>query len=144
MFAGWEITILVGPQFNRLETINAILGFKKLDVRVLQAPGNLANLFATVDLALIAFGVTAYELAACHVPFFAISPTPDHERSAKLFEENKLGISLGQIDGFEQKLIEAMVNLTNIEVQIETSHTFYKQHTICNYEKIIKAITNYA
>ena len=144
VFAGWEITILVGPQFNRLETINAILGFKKLDAKVLQAPGNLANLFATVDLALIAFGVTAYELAACHVPFFAISPSPDHERSAKLFEENKLGISLGQIDGFEQRLIDAMINFTNIEVQIETSHTFYKQHTICNYEKIIKAINNYA
>ena len=144
IFNGWDIIVLVGPQFNRLESINTMLGFKKLIVEVLQAPDNMANLFATADLAIIAFGVTAYELASCHVPFFAISPTLDHENSAKLFEEHKLGISLGQIDGFDQRLVEAMINHSKLENQVNTNFKFDKEHLICNYDKIIKAIINYA
>ena len=144
IFNGWDIIVLVGPQFNRLESINMMLGSKTLIVEVLQAPNNMANLFASVDLAIIAFGVTAYELASCHVPFFAISPTPDHENSAKLFEEYKLGISLGQIDGFDKRLIEAMLNHSKLDDQVNTYYKFDKEHLICNYDKIIKAIINYA
>ena len=144
VFKGWDIIVLVGPQFNRLESINTMLGFSNLIVEVLQAPNNIANLFATVDLAIIAFGVTAYELASCHVPFFAVSLTPDHENSAKLFEEYKFGISLGQIVGFEQRLIEKMINYSKFKTQAKTDQNFYKVHSICNYDKIIKAIKNYA
>ena len=142
-FYNWEIVILVGPQFNRLDIINRMLGFEKLVVKVLQAPKDLANLFATVDLALIAFGVTAYELAVCHVPFFVISSTQDHERSAKLFEECKFGISLGQIDEFEKRLIEKVKNNSKLEDLVLKNYNFNKKNTICNYDKIIKAIINY-
>jgi spore coat polysaccharide biosynthesis protein SpsF len=144
IFNGWDIIVLVGPQFNRLEAINKMLGFQTLSVQILQSPNNIANLFAEVELAIIAFGVTAYELASCQVPFFAISPTPDHEKSAKLFEDYKLGISLGQIEGFELRLVEAMINYTNLEAKTKTGNKFYEEHSICNYEKIIKAIMNYA
>ena len=141
IFKTWEITILIGPQFNRIEKINEIILNKKLIVNVLQAPDNIANVLANADLALIAFGVTAYELAACYVPFFAISITPDHERSVNLFEENKLCISLGQVEGFEQRLINAMINYTNNKFQIKNK-ILNKELRICNYEMIIKAIIN--
>ena len=45
--------------------------------------------------ALCAFGVTAYELAACGVPAIYLGLTDDHARSATAFADAGMGISLG-------------------------------------------------
>jgi spore coat polysaccharide biosynthesis protein SpsF len=61
----------------------------------LEGADGLATEFASCDLALAAFGVTAYELAACGVPALYLCLTEDHAQSATAFEAAGLGESLG-------------------------------------------------
>jgi len=56
---------------------------------------DLATEYAAADLALCAFGVTAYELAAFGVPAIYLGLTPDHARSANAFDDAGMGLSLG-------------------------------------------------
>jgi spore coat polysaccharide biosynthesis protein SpsF len=56
---------------------------------------DLATEYAAADLALCAFGVTAYELAAFGVPAIYLGLTEDHVRSAGAFEAAGMGQSLG-------------------------------------------------
>ncbi len=56
---------------------------------------DLATEYASSDLALAAFGVTAYELAACGVPALYLCLTADHAESASAFERASMGVSLG-------------------------------------------------
>jgi spore coat polysaccharide biosynthesis protein SpsF len=58
----------------------------------------LATEFAGADLALAAFGVTAYELAAAGVPALYLCLTQDHAASASAFEKAGIGQSLGVAD----------------------------------------------
>src|SRR6185295_4274988 len=56
---------------------------------------DLANEYAGADLALAAFGVTAYELAAFGVPALYLCLSQDHARSATAFEQAGIGMPLG-------------------------------------------------
>lgn len=60
-----------------------------------EGASDLATEFAAADLAVAAFGVTAYELAAAGVPAVYVCLTPDHALSASAFERAGIGISLG-------------------------------------------------
>ena len=56
---------------------------------------DLSTEYANADLALCAFGVTAYELAAHGVPAVYLGLSEDHARSASAFAEAGMGVSLG-------------------------------------------------
>jgi len=56
---------------------------------------DLATEYVGADLALAAFGVTAYELAAFGVPALYLCLSDDHARSAAAFEQAGIGVSLG-------------------------------------------------
>jgi spore coat polysaccharide biosynthesis protein SpsF len=56
---------------------------------------DLATEYAGADLALAAFGVTAYELAAFGVPALYLCLNEDHAQSASAFERAGIGNSLG-------------------------------------------------
>jgi spore coat polysaccharide biosynthesis protein SpsF len=58
----------------------------------------LATEFASCDVALAAFGVTAYELAAYGVPALYLCLADDHALSASAFEAAGMGQSLGRAD----------------------------------------------
>jgi spore coat polysaccharide biosynthesis protein SpsF len=51
--------------------------------------------FASADIALVAFGVTAYELAAHGVPAVYLGLTEDHALSASAFDAAGMGVALG-------------------------------------------------
>jgi spore coat polysaccharide biosynthesis protein SpsF len=61
----------------------------------IEGAGDLATEYAASDLAIAAFGVTAYELAAYGVPALYLCLTDDHALSASAFEQAGMGISLG-------------------------------------------------
>jgi spore coat polysaccharide biosynthesis protein SpsF len=61
----------------------------------LEGADGLATEFASADVALCAFGVTAYELAAYGVPGLYLCLTEDHALSASAFETAHIGQSLG-------------------------------------------------
>ncbi len=60
-----------------------------------EGASDLSAEYGSCDLALAAFGVTAYELAAFGVPAIYLCLSPDHARSATAFEKAGMGISLG-------------------------------------------------
>jgi spore coat polysaccharide biosynthesis protein SpsF len=66
---------------------------------------NLLPHFAGCEVALCAFGVTAYELAASGVPAIYLCLTDDHAQSASAFEKAGMGISLGLHDCVEDREI---------------------------------------
>jgi len=64
----------------------------------IEGANDLATEFASCDLALAAFGVTAYELAAAGVPAVYLCLTEDHAQSASAFERAGMGLSLGVVE----------------------------------------------
>ena len=54
--------------------------------------------YANADVAVCAFGVTAYELAACGIPAVYLGLTPDHVLSASAFADAGMGLNLGLAD----------------------------------------------
>jgi spore coat polysaccharide biosynthesis protein SpsF len=62
-----------------------------------EGANDLATEYAASDMALAAFGVTAYELAAAGVPAVYLCLTEDHARSASAFERAGMGVSLGVV-----------------------------------------------
>jgi spore coat polysaccharide biosynthesis protein SpsF len=72
----------------------AVAGLKS-NFETIEGADDLSPAYASADLALCAFGVTAYELASFGVPALYLGLTDDHARSASAFEDAGMGILLG-------------------------------------------------
>jgi spore coat polysaccharide biosynthesis protein SpsF len=95
-----------------------VAGADKLAAAIVAMAGNyetvegaddLSTEYASADLALCAFGVTAYELAAFGVPAIYLGLTPDHARSASAFDQAGMGISLGIAEKVSDETIRTIV-----------------------------------
>lgn len=75
-------TVVVGAACPRLEACRALAEPLANRVRLVVGPVDLIPLMRASRLALAAFGVTAYELAALGVPALLLGLTPEHVRSA--------------------------------------------------------------
>jgi spore coat polysaccharide biosynthesis protein SpsF len=75
----------------------------------IEGADDLATEYASADLALAAFGVTAYELAAFGVPALYLALTPDHARSASAFESAGIGHCLGLADAVSDRQVRESV-----------------------------------
>ena len=71
----------------------------------LEGADDLSTEIAACDLALAAFGVTAYELAAYGCPALYLCLTQEHADSAAAFEAAGMGLSLGLADGTNEDAI---------------------------------------
>jgi spore coat polysaccharide biosynthesis protein SpsF len=67
----------------------------KKNYETVEGAHDLSTEYASADVALCAFGVTAYELAACGIPAIYLGLTPDHVASASAFADAGMGLSLG-------------------------------------------------
>jgi spore coat polysaccharide biosynthesis predicted glycosyltransferase SpsG len=67
----------------------------KKNYETVEGADDLSIEYASADVALCAFGVTAYELAACGIPAIYLGLTEDHVASATAFADAGMGISLG-------------------------------------------------
>lgn len=140
-YEAFEFLLIAGPQFDRLDSIKKLEEYKLLNIKIFQAPENIAEIYASVDFAFIAFGVTAYELAALGVPFLYVSISEDHEKSAKMFELKGIGVNFGLVDSYTNDFKNKMKLFLNRSGSI-LKH--YKKgdlgSTICNWDEIIKVI----
>jgi len=90
----------------------------------IEGADDLATEYASADVALAAFGVTAYELAAFGVPALYLALTPDHARSASAFEKAGMGICLGVAsDVSDAMLRNAVGDLLNDASRRREMHT---------------------
>jgi len=73
----------------------ARIAARRRNYETVEGADDLSTEYANADLALCAFGVTAYELAAFGVPAIYLGLTAEHARSAAAFAESGMGLSLG-------------------------------------------------
>jgi spore coat polysaccharide biosynthesis protein SpsF len=86
---------VIGPGMrDGARTARKIAGLSH-NFETIEGADDLTTEFASSDVALAAFGVTAYELAAYGVPALYLCLTEDHALSASAFEQAGMGLSLG-------------------------------------------------
>ena len=81
----------------------------KSNFETIEGADDLSNEYASADLSLCAFGVTAYELGFFGVPALYLGLTPDHVLSASAFEAAGMGRSLGLAEAVSDETIAASV-----------------------------------
>jgi len=86
---------VIGPGMVDRERVARQVVQLRSNFETIEGAEDLAAEFARADVALCAFGVTAYELAASGVPSLYLSLTEDHALSASAFEKAGMGLSLG-------------------------------------------------
>jgi spore coat polysaccharide biosynthesis protein SpsF len=86
---------VIGPGVKDRSQIARTIVTLAPNFETLEGADDLATEYASADLALAAFGVTAYELAAYGVPALYLCLNEDHALSASAFEEAGIGLSLG-------------------------------------------------
>src|SRR5262249_41254623 len=87
--------LIIRPGLEDPERVAAQIAKLRSNFETIEGADDLATEYASADLALAAFGVTAYELASFGVPALYLCLTEDHAQSASAFEYAGMGISLG-------------------------------------------------
>jgi spore coat polysaccharide biosynthesis protein SpsF len=93
--ANFRIRFVIGNGMKDGRKVAAALVAMKNNYETVEGADDLSTEYASADLALCAFGVTAYELAAFGVPAIYLGLTDDHARSASAFGTAGMGASLG-------------------------------------------------
>jgi spore coat polysaccharide biosynthesis protein SpsF len=93
-----RIRFVIGTGMKDAATVARGLISLKKNYETVEGADDLSIEYASADLAICAFGVTAYELAALGVPAVYLGLTPDHAASASAFADAGMGISLGLAD----------------------------------------------
>lgn len=70
------------------------------DVKVIFDPSNMAESLAWADVAIVSYGMTAFECLALGLPTIALSISPDHAASADLVQSQSNGalMHLGEVE----------------------------------------------
>ena len=94
----FRIRFVIGGGMKDAGKVAAAIVAIKSIYETVEGADDLSTEYASADLALCAFGVTAVELAAFGVPAIYLGLTADHARSAAAFAAAGLGVSLGIAD----------------------------------------------
>jgi spore coat polysaccharide biosynthesis protein SpsF len=100
-----RIRFVIGSGMKDARKVAAAIVAMKSNYETVEGADDLSTEYASADLALCAFGVTAYELAAFGVPALYLCLTEDHARSASAFGAAGMGASLGVADGVSDEEI---------------------------------------
>jgi spore coat polysaccharide biosynthesis protein SpsF len=90
-----RVRFVIGAGMENAAGVAQVIAGLKSNFETVEGADDLAVAYASADLALCAFGVTAYELAAFGVPALYLGLTEDHVRSAGAFQDGGMGLSLG-------------------------------------------------
>ena len=93
--SAFRIRFVIGTGMKDARKVARGLVMLKKNYETVEGADDLAIEYASADLALCAFGVTAYELAASGVPALYLALNEDHLASASAFADAGMGISLG-------------------------------------------------
>jgi len=89
------VCVVVGPAFRRAEELIDAIARSKHSVRIARTPQSMAPLMRASRIAVVSFGVSAYELAACGVPAVHLCLTDDRARSSSAFEKAGIALTAG-------------------------------------------------
>jgi spore coat polysaccharide biosynthesis protein SpsF len=105
----FRIRFVIGTGMKDAALVARGLVALKQNYETVEGAADLSTEYASADIALCAFGVTAYELAAFGVPAIYLGLTEDHAASAQAFADAGMGISLGVADRVPDAEIAATV-----------------------------------
>lgn len=91
----FETVVVLGPSFCHGHALNNLLLRARRRFNLRQDVTDMPGLMAQADLAVVSFGVTAYELLAMSVPAIHVCLTADHSESASAFVEAGVALNLG-------------------------------------------------
>ena len=91
----FRIRFVIGSGMQDARKVAARIAAMKSNYETVEGADDLSTEYAAADLALCAFGVTAYELAAFGVPAIYLGITDDHARAASALGMAGMGASLG-------------------------------------------------
>ena len=104
------VEVVVGPAFDRAAALARVVARSKHAVRVSQGTDAMAGLMRDSRLAVVSFGVSAYELAACGVPAVHLCLAADHARSSSAFVAAGIAESLGVFASVRPEQLAAAVS----------------------------------
>jgi spore coat polysaccharide biosynthesis protein SpsF len=120
--------LVLGPGFKDSEAVHQLVSQRPDRFTIHCDPPSMSALLNRADLALVAFGMTAYECAALRVPTLCLCLTSDHARSAEAFSRAGLGLSLGEADAaWPDRLSESV---TRVLAGSAGRHRFTPNHAI--------------
>ncbi|HXJ01057.1 MAG TPA: NTP transferase domain-containing protein [Micropepsaceae bacterium] len=93
--APFRARFIIGPGFRNAPALSREIEAMSPAFEIVQGVNDLGAEFSRADLALVTFGVTAYELAALGVPALYLALSDDHALSASSFEKAGMGAVLG-------------------------------------------------
>ena len=93
-----DMHIAIGVAAQDLDELRDRAANSKGRITIHENVGGMANLMADMDLAVAAFGVTAYELAAIGVPAIYLCHNDGDTNAAQALVDAGVGISLGRHD----------------------------------------------
>lgn len=108
-----RVTVAVGKAFAGRDDVLARLRQLPGPMTVLDGVEDLRPAMVDADLAVAAFGVTAYELAAHGVPALYLALTEDHAQSAQAFAIAGAGQLIGPVECGETVIADAVRRLVS-------------------------------
>lgn len=109
---------VIGPGFDNRNRLARDIAEMGAHFETVEGADDLSAEYASADLALAAFGVTAFELAAAGVPALYLAITLDHAHSASAFEAAGMGRLLGLADDVtDASIAQAVQSLLNDRVR---------------------------
>ena len=139
----FKVAIITGSGYQFTNELKNILKFVKYRYELFQDPHKIAEIMSSVDLAIISFGVTAYELASLNIPALYLCLSPDHEESSRLFEEEGIGKTLGVFSGIEkEKYVQELSSIIWKQKKIDSMSERFSSIKISNLQKISTTIMN--
>ncbi|HYS46856.1 MAG TPA: hypothetical protein VEM35_10470, partial [Rhizomicrobium sp.] len=94
----YRIRFVIGTGTKDGDAVARTLVTLRKNYETVEGADDLSIEYASADVALCAFGVTAYELAACGIPAVYLGLTQDHAISASAFAAAGMGLNLGVAD----------------------------------------------
>ncbi|MCC6919538.1 MAG: NTP transferase domain-containing protein [Alphaproteobacteria bacterium] len=112
--AGRRVTpvVVIGPATRFPEALADACQAAAPDADIRFAPDSLLPVAAECDLAVIAYGVSAFECAHVGTPALYLGLTGDHALSAQAFEDAGFGLNMGVVAGLnDRKVTDAIARL---------------------------------
>jgi spore coat polysaccharide biosynthesis predicted glycosyltransferase SpsG len=96
-----DLRVIVGPAN----------GYTSSGVEIIKDPPKMSDALIWADVAVISYGMTAFECLALGIPTVALSISPDHKASAELVWRQSGGalVSLGEVDEVAPEQIQLTV-----------------------------------
>ena len=101
----FKIVVLLGKNCPHKAEINDLIIEASIDVDLIINPTDIVKILSKIDLGIISFGITAYELASLGIHSFYFCHSNDHEMSSRIFVKRKMGSIFGVRQNIDLKLL---------------------------------------